>query len=64
MEQANFKQAAYFMNQAVKFTAVVETCHCKILYGEKKKLSKDGWYDMSGLQLHFSVNTEGLEKLV
>lgn len=43
MEQANFKQAAYFMNQVVKFTAVVETCHCKILYGEKKSyLKMDG----------------------
>lgn len=37
MEQANFKQAAYFMNQVVKFSAVEETCHCKILYGGKKK---------------------------
>lgn len=57
MEQANFKQAAYFMNQVVKFSTVEETCHCKILWGgrgggmgETKKLSKDGWYGMSGLQ--------------
>lgn len=28
------------------------------------RLSKDGWYDMSGLQLHFSVNRIGLEKWV
>ena len=38
MEQANFKQAAYFMNQVVKFTAVVETCHCK----KKSYLKMDG----------------------
>lgn len=46
MEQANFKQAAYFMNQVVKFSTVEETCHCKILWGgwggKKSYLKMDG----------------------
>lgn len=32
MEQANFKQAAFSMNQVVKFTAMEEACPCKILH--------------------------------
>lgn len=46
MEQANFKQAVYFMNQVVKFSTVEETCHCKILWGgwggKKSYLKMDG----------------------
>lgn len=32
MEQANFKQAAFFMNQVVKFAAIEEACPSKFLH--------------------------------
>lgn len=52
MEQANFKQAAFFMNQVVKFTlperrhVLAKSCIKKIKEKKKKnRLSKDGWYE-------------------